>query len=557
MEYENKDLVKEVEEQKRKIRNFDLVSDALKAEPPNNSFIDEFAKLIEDKFKKDLCEKERGSNDAENLTKLNNILKEMKLIASCPKLYSKSIGAIGGGFSSGKSSFINSFISGSQLTLAEGIMPVTAIPSYVISDQDSQVNGISFSGGLFTISLDMYNKISHEFMQSFDFDLKKIILYTTVLTPMINRYFENLCLIDTPGYNSPSSGITGQDSETARKYIENAEFLIWTVGIDIDGTISKSDIDFLRKFEFGIDPERHLYIVANKAQRKTPGAIESILDTFEKTLDDNDFQYDGISAYNSRKKEQLTHRKMDLFEFLEKHNKPSRKYAQLNGMLYDVFRNYFKEANYDFEEREKKQKEVKKLILRAIQSGNISIDNYDAASIELESRLYNLVEDFKPKEKLDDRLKRIENLRDNFMNCLNNFCDNVGIERIKEKYCVNCGNLIEGNQKFCPKCASELLYYISHNYNESGPYDLSTIKSMIAKKQITEWCWVRLSSSSKWEIITSLFDFSTIISSNFGSFSSKRCIECNMELGYEDKICPKCGAKQPEKVIGSEEIKLV
>jgi hypothetical protein len=435
--HENKNLALEAEEHKRKIRNFDLISDALKAKPPENSFIREFASLIENDFKKGLCNVEHGSNNAENLRKLDDILKEMKLIASCPKLHSKSIGAIGGGFSSGKSSFINSFLVNSKVTLAEGIKPVTAIPSYVVSDQDSQVNGISFNGGRFPIALDMYEKISHEFMKSFDFNLKEIILYTTVFVPLDNRFFENLCLIDTPGYNPPGSGNTEHDFETARKSIENAEFLIWTVGLDTNGTIPQSDINFLNKLDdFGIKRERHLYIVANKAQMKTADARESILDKFEETLDDNDFQYDGISAYNSREKEQkkkqLSYRKMDLFEFIEKHNKPGRKYDQLKGMLGEVFKDYLSEANRDFDDCEKKRKEVNALILRALQSGHIDI--YDnKASVELENGLNNLVHYFQPKVQKDERLKRIEDLRDKFLNCLNSFCEYVSKEHMTEE----------------------------------------------------------------------------------------------------------------------------
>jgi hypothetical protein len=456
---ENENLSKEIDTKKQKIRNFDLVSAALKAEPAENKYIKEFGSLIENDYKK-FCDKEQGSNDAANIRILDQIFNEMRLIANCPELHSKSIGAVGGGFSSGKSSLINSFFVDAKIKLAEGIKPVTAIPSYVLCDQKSVVNGVSFRGGLFPIAPDMYREISHEFIKSFDFDLIKIIDYTTVLAPMENKYFENLCIIDTPGYNPPSSGNTGHDFETAKKYIENAEFLIWTVSLDNNGTIPKSDIEFIKKLDkFGIKKNgivpNPLYIVANKAQLKKADDREDILDKFEETLDDNDLFYAGISAYNSLKKELLASRKSNIYDFLTDHNKPSQIYAELRGMLNDVFGDYFIEANRDFDEREKKRKEVKKLILQAFAGGNISIDD-EEASVGLENGLNDLLRYFQPKEQKDERINRIQNLRDNFMKCLDSFCDDAGIDRMKEIFCTNCGKKLKEKDKFCTGCGKSL-----------------------------------------------------------------------------------------------------
>jgi len=456
---ETDELKKEADELKNKIQNFNLVKEALDAEPRENNFINEFASLIENNFKKDFCDNRWSSNGAENLRDLDNILKELRLIANCPELHSKSIGAIGGGFSSGKSSLINSFFTGKNVKLAVGTMPVTAIPSYVInSEKDSLVNGISFKGGKFPIALDVYAEISHEFMKFIGLDLNKIINYITVLNPMDSKYFNNLCLIDTPGYDPASSGSMKYDSNTARKYIENAEFLIWTVGLDTNGTIPKSDINFLMDLDvFGINPERHLYVVANKAQLKKQDDIEQILDKFEETLDENDLSYVGISAYNSQKREIHSFRKCDLFEFLSEHNKPSKKYPELKKRLFDIFKDYFLEANNDYENKEKKRKEVKKLILNALASGNINAySDDDDASVELESGLNDLVKYFQSKEELDKRINNITILRDKFLECLNNFCETAGIERTEVKYCEFCGEPHNTNGRLCIKCSKKI-----------------------------------------------------------------------------------------------------
>jgi len=267
---------------------------------------------------------------------------------------------------------------------------------------------------------------------------------------MEEKYFNNLCLIDTPGYNPPGSGNTAYDFETARKYIKDAAFLIWIVGLDTNGTIPKSDIDFLSNLEFGTLQNKPLYIVANKAQLKTKDDIESILDKFEETLDDFDISYAGISAYNSMKKELHASRKSDIYEFLTDHNKPSKKYAELKGLLHDVFKQYVGKVHDDDEEKNTKRKEVKTLLLNALEGGNIGLDD---TSNKLEEGLNKLLRYFQSSEDLTKRLERVTMTRDKFMTCLNNFCDNMGIERKEKSFCKECGEPIEGEKDLCEKCA--------------------------------------------------------------------------------------------------------
>ena len=53
-------------------------------------------------------------------------------------LYKKSSVAVGGGCSSGKSSFINSLINDKKVKLPEGINPTTAIPTYVMHKEKNK-----------------------------------------------------------------------------------------------------------------------------------------------------------------------------------------------------------------------------------------------------------------------------------------------------------------------------------------------------------------------------------------------------------------------------------
>lgn len=123
---------------------FSFIADILNAKPEENTYIKKFDSLVKDDFSV-FCDSVRDLNQMKDARDFDEIKEQMRLIANCPPLHSKMVGAVGGGFSSGKSSFINSFMSGG-VKLAEGIRPVTAIPSYVISGESPSINGLSYRG---------------------------------------------------------------------------------------------------------------------------------------------------------------------------------------------------------------------------------------------------------------------------------------------------------------------------------------------------------------------------------------------------------------------------
>jgi hypothetical protein len=456
---DNKELGKRMEEKDVKLQNFDLVCTILGADSGDHAFIKQFELLVTKNFL-EFCNIESNVNDVITKLKLDFVLDEMRRIANCPELYNKTLGAIGGGFSSGKSSLANSFITCGDVKLAVGIKPVTAIPSYVMCAEKSEVNGINYKGARFPIATEMYAAMSHEFLKSFSFNLKEIIQYTTVLCPLNVEYFENICLIDTPGYNPPNSGSTEKDFTTALDYIKEASFLIWTVGLDVNGTMPKSDLDFLEKTEFGQNKDKPLYIVANKAELKTVNDLEAILDTFEECLDDHDIHCEGISAYSSKKKEEFVYRKMGITGFLKSRNTPNKKYAALSDLIKDVWAEYETEIRRDHKENEQKRKEVKSMLLDALESNAIGLED---ASGKLEEGLNQLMRYFmSEKGDITTRLGRLNELKTKFQDCLDGFCEKKGIDRsvktLKEEvvFCTNCGKRLKAEATFCTDCGKKL-----------------------------------------------------------------------------------------------------
>ena len=448
---------------------FSFISDILNAEPEENAHIKKFDSLVSVDFSA-FCDSVRDLNQVKDMLEFDKIKNQMRLIANCPPLHSKMVGAVGGGFSSGKSSFINSFMNNDDsVKLAEGIRPVTAIPSYVISGEKPSIQGLSYRGGNFEIKEELYKAISHEMLKKLKFDLKHILSYITVKTNLDSTLFSNICLIDTPGYSAPDSGSTEKDMEIAKAYIKDAKFLIWIVGLDSKGTINTSDLEFLEDLPFGREEGKSLYVVANKAGTVSPSNHQDILDTFRDVLEDYGFEYEGISLYDSKQRKEYLYGKMPIADFLLKQNIPPKKCVDLALPLKEIFdryENHVKEKNKTDKEYQSK---VQKLILDGMTSNAISLTSN--AKSKLEDGLYELKRYFKPDD-LESSLKRIGELRKKFFECLDSFCEEMGIEKQElpktedlskqslivrpVRYCSKCGNKIKAGDRFCQKCGTKV-----------------------------------------------------------------------------------------------------
>lgn len=293
------------------------------------------------------------ANEAEAILKLQSIEKELELVTVYPNLYKKNIVAVGGGFSAGKSRFINSLLEDNKIRLPEGINPTTAIPTYVMHDEKEQFIGCNNNGGiidLYNLDENFHSKLSHEFIKSFEFNLNKIMPFMIIGTS-INK-FSNLCFVDTPGYNPSDTdgGFTCEDKNIAENFLENSETFLWLIGLDSNGTISDSDIKFLEELDLD---NKSLYIVLNKADLKPKSDIEGIINEIIEILSDSGINYIGISAYSSTLKKEISYSKISIFEFLKSINIESEIQDKLIKKLYDVNYMYQKAILKDIKEKER------------------------------------------------------------------------------------------------------------------------------------------------------------------------------------------------------------
>lgn len=315
-----------------------LIARLMSAENTSQGVKDYFYTLNTD-FLDFANEEDALEDEAATMLQLQEIGNELKLVSVYTDFYKKRSIAIAGGFSAGKSEFISGLFQDHSVRLPIGIEPTTAIPTYAMNGT-SGVVGCSSNGGivdLLEIDPEFQQKLSHNFIRSFGFNLKNIMPFVFLTTSMA---YEHLCFVDTPGYNPSDAegGYTSEDVNTAKDFVNNAEALIWLIGLDSNGTISQSDLNFLEAVTQ--NSTRPLYIVLNKADIRPLEQLEDIMDEISDTLDDYGITTAGISAYSSVMQQEYTFRQQSLTDFLAEMDTPSDKHHTLLERLLEVDRKY-------------------------------------------------------------------------------------------------------------------------------------------------------------------------------------------------------------------------
>ncbi len=252
------------------------------------------------------------------------------------------------------------------------IIPTTAIATYVVSDKENKILGFSNQGGSIEIEAELYENLSHKAVKSFEFNLKDIMPFMTIGTPLDQELFGDICLIDTPGYDSADTdGFTQDDKDTAFEFISQAHSLIWMIDID-NGTINSTDLNFLNTLEL---ENKKLYIVVNKADVPSQNKIEDIVELISDILDDEDIDFKGISAYSSEEKQEYYFLKTSLIDFLKGENfsvSAKEKILFDLNIVIDMYKNAIKE---DMQNQKSIQKSISSLRLDVLQfSGFINND---------------------------------------------------------------------------------------------------------------------------------------------------------------------------------------
>ncbi len=395
---------------------YDLIARILNAKTKNEG-LEEYQSILDNEFLEFASGVDSLKEKEIALLTLQEIKKELQLVASYPNLFQKTIVAVGGGFSVGKSTFLNNLL-GLKLKLPEDMNPTTAIPTYCLKGKKEVLMGFSQNGGMVELPNLTFD---HQFLKSLGFNLKEIMPFMLLSAP--SAPFEFLCFIDTPGYNPGNQGYTGGDKEASKESLKHAKHILWLISCERGG-IESGDLEFLR--ELYEEEGKQVFIVLSRADRRAKSQLEEVAKKIRETLKDNGIEFLGICAYSATRYQEYkefsekSHVFNSLEKFLMKLNQRSEKQNEILGYLYEVHFMYEKAIKQDANQFKRYQKALHSVKLDLMQEG---FDDFNDATF---NKIHSLKKEFSEQEQSKrESLARLNGVIDLFKESIDKVFDRV------------------------------------------------------------------------------------------------------------------------------------
>ncbi|WQV39056.1 dynamin-like GTPase family protein [Helicobacter pylori] len=395
---------------------YDLIVRILNAKMRNEG-LEEYQSVLDNEFLEFASGVDSLKEKEIALLMLQEIKKELQLVASYPSLFQKTIVAVGGGFSAGKSTFLNNLL-GLKLKLPEDMNPTTAIPTYCLKGKKEVLMGFSQNGGMVELP---HLAFDHQFLKSLGFNLKEIMPFMLLSAP--STPFEFLCFIDTPGFNPANQGYTGGDKEASKESLKHAKHILWLVSCERGG-IESDDLEFLQ--ELYEEEGKQVFIVLSRADRRTKSQLEEVAKQIKETLENSGIEFKGICAYSATRYQEYKKfsEKSPVFDslekFLKKLNQMSEKQNEILGYLYEVHSMYEKAIEQDASRFKRYQRELRSVGLDLMQKG---FDDFSDATF---NKIYSLNKEFAEQERSKrEGLERLNGVINSFKDSIDKVFDRV------------------------------------------------------------------------------------------------------------------------------------
>lgn len=256
------------------IWNYNQLRNIVRPESVDGYEAREKLKHLEDIIKKQLPElikKVSPPNIYELMADFNAEYDKFKDFIVYESLIGKTIIGLGGGFSSGKSSFLNALMGAGEI-LPENINPSTSVPAYLVNGKENIVKAINIFDVCVELDLVAINEISHGFGAVEDdnastdaVQLGHVLRNLFLETPL--QKYERLAFLDTPGYSKPDSELYSAktDENIARQQLNTVDMILWFLPVNDAGSFTESDISFIKSLDQSIP----ITVICSKANRRT------------------------------------------------------------------------------------------------------------------------------------------------------------------------------------------------------------------------------------------------------------------------------------------------
>lgn len=202
---------------------------------------------------------------------------------------------VAGGYSSGKSSFLNNLVQQKSL-LPTGTKPVSVVNTCLYCSKHAQqltVQGINLRQATVELEPGVLQAIQHA--EDSEVYLASVLNKLFVTIP--SKDLHGLAFIDTPGYNNglSANAFNGKtDEETAREAYQQGDVLFWFIDSD-KGTVNTEDLNKIKEFQ---GKKAIIFTKADKKGKKeSRNIVEAAYAVLSKHIGTNDLL--DVMAYSA------------------------------------------------------------------------------------------------------------------------------------------------------------------------------------------------------------------------------------------------------------------
>lgn len=271
-------------------KQFTLVKKLIAVKTEKNELLDE-AHKIEEIIKTDLpkeLEMEAPPDLPALCFDLQEVYEQFEDFLVFQDMIGKKIVALGGGFSTGKSSFLNNLMGKTtegQVRLPTDTAASTSVPTYLMhADGEESIRAINlFDSRITDLTTDDVGILAHGFEEKSNLgvSLGRLIQRMFISTP--RQPYAHIAFLDTPGYSKPDNKdySARTDEQIAKEQLNHSDFIFWFVNGSV---LPQTDIDFLKQLDTHIPKA----IILNKADKVLSHGIEEYHKTIERIKKDTD-----------------------------------------------------------------------------------------------------------------------------------------------------------------------------------------------------------------------------------------------------------------------------
>ena len=390
--------------QKKNTDDASVIIGSLKEELAKSINGENFYEFIE-KNRKDLY-------DFDFLTKIRKILDEIVTELLAHENTNDTQVVVAGGFSAGKSSFLNN-LTGSGELLPTGLEPVSMVSTYLYCSakiEELVVKGINLKDAVVLLDKEILQSIQHE--------SKSKVYLASVLNKLFvelpSKDLDGFVFIDTPGYNnSDKKNDTNNrsDRETALEAIGDGNVLLWIIDSGA-GTIPAKDLEVIEYFLENRE-DRKVAVIFNKADKKGEIEIKKIVDDAASSLRKYGDAIIDVLGYSSQEgKIYYSHKNYDMAKLLIELRKSGTGNSGVERLTQDLLNLFDDEIDFSEEVIKGYGIERKELIDRKNEAYKLLQNEKDGSKNYIKSLKEILVDNY---NHIMDRLDNMINLSSNWL----------------------------------------------------------------------------------------------------------------------------------------------